>query len=197
MTCINCQNKIEKELRKRPGIEKLSVSYENGTADIYYDENEISPDKMISIIDDLGYQASLERTSGKKAIRNTIQELLVIIVLFLLLQYFGILNYLAPSSLADSGMGYGMLFIIGLITSVHCIAMCGGINLSQTLQKGKKDISKAMFKNTLAYNIGRVVSYTVIGGILGAIGSLGHYGRKYAGTFSGSQKTEISDSVFR
>lgn len=172
MTCINCQNKIEKELRKRPGIEKVSVSYENGIADISYDENEISLAQMIQLIDDLGYQASLERTSGKKAIWNTIQELLVIIVLFLLLQYFGILNYLAPSSLADSGMGYGMLFIIGLITSVHCIAMCGGINLSQTLHKGKQDISKVMFKNALAYNIGRVVSYTVIGGILGAIGSL-------------------------
>lgn len=172
MTCINCQNKIEKELRKRPGIEKVSVSYENGTVDIYYDENEILPDNMITVIDDLGYQASLKRPSGKKAVWKVIRELLVIIVLFLVLQYFGILNYLAPSSLADSDMGYGMLFIIGLITSVHCVAMCGGINLSQTLHKGTQDISKVMFKNTLAYNIGRVVSYTVIGGILGAVGSL-------------------------
>jgi len=184
MTCINCQNKIEKELRKRLGIEKISVSYENGTVDIYYDENEISPDKMITLIDDLGYQASLERASGKKVIWITIRELLVIIALFLLLQYFGILNYLTPSSLADSGMGYGMLFIIGLITSVHCIAMCGGINLSQTLYKETQDISQVMFKNTFEYNIGRVVSYTVIGGILGAIGSLtGIVGNLQTSTF--------------
>ena len=184
MTCINCQNKIEKELRKRSGIEKISVSYENGTVDICYDENEISLDKMITIIDDLGYQASLERASGKKVIWITIRELLVIIALFLLLQYFEILNYLTPSSLADSGMGYGMLFIIGLITSVHCIAMCGGINLSQTLYKETQDISQVMFKNTFEYNIGRVVSYTVIGGILGAIGSLtGIVGNLQTSTF--------------
>lgn len=60
-----------------------------------------------------------------------------------------------------------------MVTSVHCIAMCGGINLSQTLQReASKDISRKMFKNTLMYNMGRVVSYTVIGGVLGAIGGL-------------------------
>ena len=68
-------------------------------------------------------------------------------------------------------------FVIGLITSVHCIAMCGGINLSQTLQKEtSKDISRKMFQNTLIYNMGRVVSYTIIGSILGAVGGLAGIG---------------------
>lgn len=35
---------------------------------------------------------------------------------------------------ADSKMSYGMLFIVGLLTSVHCIVMCGGINLSQCME---------------------------------------------------------------
>ena len=60
-------------------------------------------------------------------------------------------------------MGYGALFVIGLITSVHCIAMCGGINLSQTLSSEKNG---SMLRNSLQYNIGRVISYSVIGGIL-------------------------------
>lgn len=102
---------------------------------------------------------------------------MIIVVLFFLLQRCGILNRLVPNSLADSEMGYGMLFVIGLITSVHCIAMCGGINLSQTLQKDTStEISKVMFRNTLEYNIGRVVSYTVIGGVLGAVGALAGIG---------------------
>ena len=60
-------------------------------------------------------------------------------------------------------MGYGALFVIGLITSVHCIAMCGGINLSQALSSEKNG---SMFRNSLQYNIGRVISYSMIGGIL-------------------------------
>lgn len=95
-------------------------------------------------------------------------------ILYFLLRHFGILNYLAPASLADAQMGYGMLFVIGLITSVHCIAMCGGINLSQTLQKDSEpsaNVSRAMFQNAAAYNAGRIISYTIIGGILGGIGA--------------------------
>ena len=172
MTCINCRNKIEKALREMTGIELASVDYEHGTAEVSYSERECSPEQMITMIDQLGYKASLKPVSRSRVIRNTVRELLVILVLFFLLQYFGILNYLAPGSLADSGMGYGMLFLIGLLTSVHCVAMCGGISLSQTLHKGSSDLSKVMFRNTLAYNMGRVLSYTVIGGILGAVGGL-------------------------
>ena len=120
----------------------------------------------------MGYSATSEKLSCKKKILQSIAEILLIVVLFGILQYFGILNHLVPASLADSGMSYGMLFVIGLLTSVHCIAMCGGINLSQTLQ----EISRAMFRNSFLYNAGRVVSYTVVGGILGAVGGLAGFG---------------------
>lgn len=57
--------------------------------------------------------------------------------LFMLLQATGLLNRLAPGQLAQSGMGYGMLFLVGLMTSLHCVAMCGGISLSQSLPGGQ------------------------------------------------------------
>ena len=64
-----------------------------------------------------------------------------------------------------------MLFIIGLLTSVHCIAMCGGINLSQCMPLKLVEDSKTSKFNTLRpsimYNLGRVISYTLIGGIVG------------------------------
>ena len=63
---------------------------------------------------------------------------------------------------------YGMLFIIGLLTSVHCIAMCGGINLSQSIPRG----GKISFVPALRYNLGRVVSYTATGFVLGCAGWL-------------------------
>ena len=69
----------------------------------------------------------------------------------------------------NQNMSYGILFIVGLSTSLHCIAMCGGINLSQSLNANKENSS---IKPSLLYNFGRVVSYTLIGGIVGAIGSV-------------------------
>lgn len=177
MTCINCQTRIESALNDRSGITEVSVSYETGTAEFSYDSEIVSLDQLITMIGDLGYEASAQNTSQKKVILRAVREIAIIAVLFFLLQRCGILNRLVPNSLADSEMGYGMLFVIGLITSVHCIAMCGGINLSQTLQKDTStEISRAMFRNTLEYNIGRVVSYTVIGGVLGAVGALAGIG---------------------
>lgn len=86
---------------------------------------------------------------------------------------------------ASEGMGYGMLFFIGLLTSAHCVAMCGGINLSQCVPYkaarggGNKSGNKAeamtagisTLKPSILYNSGRVISYTVIGGLIGALGS--------------------------
>ena len=59
--------------------------------------------------------------------------LIIILSLYVLLQGLGISTLASTLPLAEAGMGYGMLFVIGLITSVHCVAMCGGINLSQCI----------------------------------------------------------------
>jgi len=100
----------------------------------------------------------------------------IIVVLYLILQGFGILNLLVPSQLADSKMGFGMLFVIGLITSIHCISMCGGINLSQSIPREDEAArAKSRFSTfwpPFLYNIGRVISYTAVGFVLGFVGLL-------------------------
>lgn len=174
MTCINCQTRIQNALKKQPGIAQTAVSYETEIADVLYDSSIISLEQIQGLIDELGYSASIQKASHAKIVGHTLRELGIIVILYFLLRHFGILNYLAPASLADAQMSYGMLFVIGLITSIHCIAMCGGINLSQTLQKGSKpsaNISRTMFQNAATYNAGRIISYTIIGGILGGIGA--------------------------
>ena len=72
-------------------------------------------------------------------------------------------------------MGYGMLFLVGLMTSVHCVAMCGGISLSQSLPGGQaqaKSSTRQALTPALLYNAGRVISYTLTGLIFGTLGML-------------------------
>lgn len=177
MTCINCQNRIEDALKKNAGVTDVWVNYEEGIARVSYQTETTTTEELAKVIEELGYKVSFEKDSKKKSVICTIGQLIFIVCLFFLLQKSGILNRLSPSSLADAGMGYSMLFVIGLITSIHCIAMCGGINLSQTLRKtADKEVSRIMFKNTFVYNTGRVISYTIIGGVLGAVGGLAGMG---------------------
>lgn len=72
------------------------------------------------------------------------------------------------------GVGYGALFLIGLLTSIHCVAMCGGINLSQCVPNvsNKSEKKTVNLRPGILYNIGRVISYTIIGGVVGALGSV-------------------------
>lgn len=45
--------------------------------------------------------------------------------------------------------------------------MCGAINLLTVINK----ITKRSYKKTILYNLGRLISYTLLGGIIGLIGS--------------------------
>ncbi|MEZ4628415.1 MAG: sulfite exporter TauE/SafE family protein [Eubacteriales bacterium] len=70
----------------------------------------------------------------------------------------------------DSTISLAALFVTGLFTSVHCIAMCG--NVKPLPKRRRKGAAKKSLRNPLLYNLGRVISYTVIGGIVGGIGSV-------------------------
>lgn len=174
MTCINCQNRIEQALYNRAGILTVHVSYSKGQAEVEFDDEILTLEQIIDIIQSLDYTVVRRRKIDYKKIFSSIGTFAIIICLYYLLQRFGVLNLLVPSMLADSKMSYGMLFVVGLLTSVHCIAMCGGINLSQCIPLGKDDSgneSRAIMPSLL-YNTGRVVSYTVIGFLLGGIGMI-------------------------
>ena len=170
MTCVNCQNRIEKTLKHTEGVRKIAVSYRTGMAEMVFETDEISFGEIAKVIEKLDYEVFPEE-QRQSDISRTISFLVIIIALYILLQEFGILNLLVPSQLADSNMGYGMLFVVGLITSVHCIAMCGGINLSQSLPRtGEENTGVRTFLPSVLYNLGRVLSYTAIGFLLGLIG---------------------------
>lgn len=177
MTCVSCQNKIERELKRTKGIVSANVSYHSGTADIVYDQGKISLKEIVAVIEKLDYKVLLKKEQQRPDVIKTVCMLAVIIFLYVLLQSTGILNFLVPSQLADAKMGYGMLFVIGLLTSVHCIAMCGGIHLSQCIpQAGQREAvnsgKPALYCPALAYNLGRVLSYTLVGFVLGLAGFL-------------------------
>ena len=68
--------------------------------------------------------------------------------------------------------GYLALFLVGLLGGTHCVGMCGGIVGALSLG------APARWSMLLAYNAGRIFSYTLAGAIAGALGgaSLGFDG---------------------
>lgn len=166
MTCQLCANRVEKCLLGQPGVEKAQVDFGSRKAEVTYDPEKGLPGLYCAAIEKTGYGASLT-PPGRQLLRLGV-ELGCLWGLYFLLERFGLLNALVPSQLADSSMGYGMLFVTGLLTSLHCVAMCGGIGLSQSLA----GVKKASIGPLLQYHLGRLLSYVTLGAILGALGGL-------------------------
>ncbi len=185
MTCASCEMRIENKLKKMEGIGEVKAVYSSSDLYVTYDAGEIGLDSIIKAVEDLDYKviskphSKEDYTAKEKAdsedklnVNQLVGIGIIILAGYLVLKNTVGFNFIPQ---VNQNMGYGILFVVGLMTSIHCIAMCGGINLSQCVaykpaEEGVTRFSK--LKPSLLYNGGRVLSYTVIGGIVGAMGSL-------------------------
>ena len=193
MTCPSCEIKIENILKKIAGVKEVKASFAKSTVNVTYDAVQVEPEQLIAAITKLGYEVAAEPGKNQVAKEFSINQLLgfgiIIFALYWIIKATVGFNFIPQ---VDKSVGYGMLFVIGLLTSLHCIAMCGGINLSQCIQvppSGKNssqgepsgtaaaqwdrnEAKFAKFTPSFLYNSGRVISYTIIGGAVGALGSV-------------------------
>jgi sulfite exporter TauE/SafE/plastocyanin domain-containing protein len=156
------------------GVEEATVNFNTGTATVTYNTSVVTMKEITETIEKLDYKVLDDKT--RTPVTEIAGTLVIILSLYVLLRGLGLSTLTSAFPLAEAGMGYGMLFVIGLITSVHCVAMCGGINLSQCIpqtvikSKGGRRWD-ALFPSVL-YNGGRVISYTTVGVIVGALGQV-------------------------
>lgn len=190
MTCTGCEARIEKTLKRLDGIIAVKAIYSSSNVYVTYDLNFIDLNKIIETLEKLGYKVSIKQaafnstaasgvTGGAKTPNDTGKLgagqlagiVVIILALFVIIKNTIGFNFVPQ---IDQSMGYGILFVIGLLTSLHCIAMCGGINLSVCVKytEGTADTKLDSLKPGALYNIGRVISYTAVGGIVGGIGSV-------------------------
>ena len=80
----------------------------------------------------------------------------------------------------------GLMFMLGLASSLHCVQMCGPIVLTYSAALGAVFQQRnsnpatllALLRNHMAYNAGRIVTYCLLGGVAGvAGGALGLIGK--------------------
>ena len=62
---------------------------------------------------------------------------------------------------------FASAFLLGIISNLHCLGMCGPISLAIPLDRSSKF---SMFIGSLQYNLGRIFTYSILGGIVGFIG---------------------------
>lgn len=180
MSCAGCEAVIEKTLRRLNGVQAVTASFAKNQVTVAYDPARINFGRMRAAIQKAGYameqapeQPAGKAAGGKDRPLSTMQFLgiaVILLAVYLIINHTIGFNFIPE---VTSSMGYGVLFIVGLLTSLHCLTMCGGINISQCMNSGGTAAGvRSKVRPSLLYNLGRVLSYTVIGGVIGALGSV-------------------------
>lgn len=173
MTCAHCEMRVSKAAKSVPGVKSAVASFSRGTLSVSFDPGETNESTLypllVQAIEAEGYHLRGKARLRQPALK-VIPVAIILLALYLILRYTIGFDFFGYIPKIDSTISLSALFVTGLLTSVHCIAMCGGINLSQSV--GADGAEKNNLRTPLLYNLGRVISYTVIGGVVGGIGSV-------------------------
>ena len=178
MHCRSCELLIEEKLQEIPEVVQVEVKYKKGTADIFYDAQKPNSQEIETAIREAGYTVGV---AGKKPFfSRTMSEYidlgiaaLVLLLLFVVAKNFGFTNFSFASS-SDAATP-SVILLVGLTAGFStCMALVGGLVLgiaARHAEKHPEATALQKFRPHLFFNLGRVVSYTLSGGALGAFGS--------------------------
>jgi sulfite exporter TauE/SafE/copper chaperone CopZ len=161
MTCTSCENRIERAIKNLDGVISAKANYSGQFAVVEYDEKLCNLEKIKEAVKKAGYTT---QSSNDYKFMGILIAAAAVVLLGLKTSGFDMEEKLSNAS-------YAILFVVGVLSSIHCVGMCGGIMLSQSLSKESTSRLEAIMPAFL-YNLGRIVSYTILGGIIGVLGSV-------------------------
>jgi len=167
MMCNNCERIITEQVEKLEGVKLIDIDYATEEVVLTYDTNKIKFNSIKKAIESKGYIC--DEDIGAK---NTSKQGWILGVMGLLIVGYFALQFLETIELPQisTSMSYGLLFLVGLLTGLHCVSMCGGFVVSYST-KGIKD-GKKPHELHFAYGLGKTLSYTIIGATFGLLGSI-------------------------
>lgn len=171
MHCSSCELVIESELSEMPEISQVKTDFKNNSVEISGDFSDKTKEQIADELTDKlkshGYTISMEKQKNIAKwgdFKIAVPVALAFAVSFIFLQKLGIVNLVNASK-----FNYGTVFLIGIVASLSsCMAVVGGMLLSMSATFAK-DGDKV--KPQLLFHSGRIVSFFILGGVIGAIGS--------------------------
>jgi uncharacterized protein len=193
MHCASCELLLERKLGKLPGVTKIHADHRKGIAHVSCEDDAVpSMERIGDVIEEAGY--SLLPQGGASAAHLASHDrkwleigasLLIIFAIYKLLEAFSVVS-LAPS--ASGALSLGGIFVIGLIAGTSsCLAVTGGLLLA--LAAKHNDLHRAetptqKFQPLLHFNVGRLLSYFILGGLTGMLGQSITLGTRMTGAMN-------------
>lgn len=171
MHCNSCVVLTESELGDLKEVTKAKSSLKTHSVEVtgYFGDKALEhvASDLSEVLKPHGYTLSIEKQKHSAKWSDFKIALPIagaFIVLFVVLQKLGIVNLITTSNVS-----YGTAFVVGLIASIStCMAVVGGLVLSMSANFAKEGDK---VRPQVLFHVGRLVSFFILGGVIGAIGS--------------------------
>lgn len=177
MHCASCEVLIEKRLSALKEIKSVEASADKGKVLIVYEGEKPSTNRLNKFFRKENYLffdqpvKTAEKKAGSDFFIITGAALFIIIGFFIIKNsgFTGLINVNSTSSLP-------MFFLLGLMAGVSsCAALIGGLILSMSKQwmgmYSERNSTLEKLQPHFMFNAGRIVSYAILGGAIGVLGS--------------------------
>lgn len=179
MHCKACVMLTEEEIKDHPKVVSATTSLKTQSVTVTGNFGDATPEsiaqELTQILKQHGYELAVEKPRKEIAWKEfsvAIPFVVVFALVFIFLQKVGIIDLIDTSSVT-----YGTSFAIGIVASLSsCMAVVGGLLLSMSATFAKEGDT---IRPQSLFHVSRIVSFFVLGGIIGAVGSgfqLGHTG---------------------
>ena len=178
MHCRSCEILIEEGLKDVAGIRGAKVNYHKGTAEIAY-KGHLDAQAVQTVITESGYtlgrDTALPLISTHQEDWNQLSKVAVVLIgLYFIAQWLGIFNLSGPASNNFSSLP--VVFLVGITAGIStCMALVGGLVLGAAARFAKLQPLASpweKFSPHIFFNLGRIIAFFILGGIIGWVGSI-------------------------
>ncbi len=179
MHCRSCELMLENSISKIGGVRRVNVNHKKGIAEVEFTDNPVAGELIAQAVQEAGYSiGNAEKlpffSSDPENYFEIILGIAVLMALFLFANITGLVNAL---NIKFSGSPtYPIVFLIGLTAGIStCMAVVGGLVAGFSASYAEKHQYATRwqrFSPNLYFNAGRLVSYALLGGLIGSLGSV-------------------------
>ena len=176
MHCRSCEITLTDKFESLASVKKADVSLKNKSATLY-GKHLPSEETIERIVESAGYTVGIEKepwiNKNAAVYKDVAIGAVLIVILGLFLGYSGITNIVGTGNLNSGGIY--MALVVGLTAGLStCMALVGGLVLGLSAKYAEKHptaTTAQKFRPHLFFNIGRIVTFFVLGGLIGMAGS--------------------------
>lgn len=176
MHCQSCELLVEDELLKIPEVCSAKVDQNKGIAEVYF-ESEIKEKDIEKAVQKAGYSLGIDEkpllSRNPKDYVELAKAAIILFAVFSMANTLGLFKLSAISSGNYSSLA--IVLMIGLTAGIStCMALVGGLVLGASARFAEKHPTATpiqKFTPHLFFNLGRIISFFIFGGLIGYAGS--------------------------